>query len=242
MRPSRLVVEHQSRLPGVFSAWLEGTLLECVKQRGMASLALPGGSVAEALWPSVARIGVDWSRVHIFWGDERAVPPDSAESNYALAKRLLLDPAAIPAANVHRMQAEKEPIRPAVQEYSSLLLRELGDPPEIDVLILGLGPDGHVCSLFPGHAALADPGWVTLVSDAPKPPARRITLTLRTLACARHVALVALGTSKAAIVRQVLEEEAGSLPATRVLASARHSMVFLDLEATSSLISPIPDE
>jgi len=242
MRPSCLVVEHQNRLVQVFCDWLVETLRDSIEQRGMASVALPGGSVAEALWPSLAKISVDWSKVHVFWGDERSVPPDSAESNYALAKRLLLAPAEIPDAMVHRMPAEREPMSNAVQEYSAVLVRELGDPPAIDVVILGLGPDGHVCSLFPNHAALTDPGWVTSVSDAPKPPPRRITLTLGTLACARHVALVALGSTKSAIVRRVLEDDpTHTLPATRALADAAHSLVFLDLEAASSLVNPRQD-
>jgi len=234
MRPSRLIVEHQTEFARVFAEWLSGVLGQAIAERGQAALALPGGSAAAALLPELARAALDWDRLHLFWGDERAVPPDDPESNFGLARRLLIDPVGLEPAQVHRMEAETE-LSLAAERYSETLVRVLGSPPRLDVALLGLGPDGHVCSLFPGHRVLDAPGWVAALEDSPKPPPARLTLTLESLRQARSVALTALGDGKAAIVRRVLEDPAGSLPAARVLASAHESVVFLDAHAASLL-------
>jgi len=233
MRPSSVIVEHQSKLPRVFCTWLSGRLGEALSASGRASLALTGGSVAQAFLPALVELGLPWDRLALFWGDERAVPPDSADSNYALAKRLLLDPAGVPASRVHRMLGEHASLQSAAEQYGERLVSELGPKPRLDVALLGIGPDGHVCSLFPGHAALRDARWVSWLSDAPKPPPARLTLTLQTLALARSVALAALGLEKAAIVCEVLEARDGALPAASVLERAEHSVLFLDDEAAS---------
>lgn len=235
MRPSRLIVEHQTELPRVFAEWLRAVLSQAIAARGMAALALPGGSAAVALLPGLAREPVEWEKVHLFWGDERAVPPDDPESNYGLARRLLIDSIALPPTNVHRMQADSEPLIQAAQRYGEVLVRVLGSPPRLDVALLGLGPDGHVCSLFPGHRLLDHPGWVAALDDSPKPPVARVTLTLASLKHAHVVALAALGRAKAEIVRDVVEDPACSLPAARVLEDATESVVFLDRHAASLL-------
>lgn len=235
MRLSRLIVEHQSHLAHVFAEWLTGVLARAIDERGQAALALPGGSGAVALLPELTRTALDWRKVHLFWGDERAVPPDDPESNYGLARRLLIDALDLPPTHVHRMQADSRPLQQAADHYSEALVRVLGSPPRLDVALLGLGPDGHVCSLFPGHRALAHGGWVTALDDSPKAPAERLTLTLATLRQARLVALAAFSSAKAKIVRDVLEDPACSLPAARVLRDATSSAVFLDREAASLL-------
>ena len=234
MRPSRLIVEHQTELARVFAEWLRGKLDQAIAERGQAALALPGGSAAATLLPELARTPLDWARLHLFWGDERAVPPDDPESNFGLARRLLIDPVGLRPAQVHRMEAESE-LWQAAERYSETLVRVLGSPPQLDVVLLGLGPDGHVCSLFPGHPVLEAPGWVAALDDSPKPPPTRLTLTLASLREARSVALTALGDGKARIVREVLEDPAASLPAARVLEAAHESLVFLDAGAASLL-------
>ena len=213
MRPSCLIVEHQTELARVFAEWLSGVLARAIDARGQAALALPGGSAAVALLPELARTELDWGKLHLFWGDERAVPPDDPESNYGLARRLFIDQVGLPLANVHRMEAETEPLNDAAERYSHALVRELGSPPRLDVALLGLGPDGHVCSLFPGHRLLDHTGWVAAIDDSPKPPPKRVTLTLESLRHARVVALAALGAAKAESVRDVLEDPGSSLPA-----------------------------
>jgi 6-phosphogluconolactonase len=235
MRPSRLIVEHETGLPRLFAAWLRGVLVQAIGERGQASLALPGGSAAAALLPELARQPLDWGKLQLFWGDERAVPPDDPESNFGLTRRLLIDPVAFPPQNVHRMEADSVPLAGATTRYADTLVRVLGSPPRLDVALCGLGPDGHVCSLFPGHPLLEHKGWVACLDDSPKPPRERVTLTLETLRHARVVALVALGSAKASIVRDVLQDPKGALPAARALSEASESVVFLDPGAASLL-------
>lgn len=236
MRPSRLIVEDQTEFARVFAEWLKGKLDQAIAVRGQAALALPGGSAAATLLPELARAPLDWARVHLFWGDERAVPPDDPESNFALARRLLIDPIGFEPSQVHRMEAETG-LSQAAERYSETLVRVLGSPPRLDVALLGLGPDGHVCSLFPGHPVLEAPGWVSALDDSPKPPPARLTLTLATLRQARTLALSALGAGKAPIVRDVLADPGGALPAARALEAAHESVVFLDTDAASLLES-----
>jgi len=235
MRPSRLIVEHETQLPRLFAEWLRGGLVQAIGERGRAGLALPGGSAAVALLPELARQPLEWGKVQLFWGDERAVPPDDPESNFALAKRLLIDPLALRPDNVHRIEANTVPLGGAAARYADTLVRVLGSPPRLDVVLCGLGPDGHVCSLFPGHRLLEHDGWVAYLDDSPKPPRERVTLTLETLRQARVVVIAALGSSKASIVRDVLEDPECSLPAARALQGASESVVFLDHEAASLL-------
>src|SRR6187549_2456025 len=181
MRPSRLIVEHETGLPRLFAEWLRGALVQAIDERGQAALALPGGSAAAAFLPELTRQPLEWDKVQLFWGDERAVPPDDPESNFGLARRLLIDPLALPPGNVRRMQADTFPLGEAAARYAETLVRLLGSPPRLDVVLLGLGPDGHVCSLFPGHPLLDHTGWAACLDDSPKPPAKRVTLTLETL-------------------------------------------------------------
>src|SRR5207249_5507787 len=143
------------------------------------SCALPGGSVAETFFPVLARAPVEWDQVEFFWGDERAVAPDDADSNYGLAKRLLLDSVRADELRVHRIAGEGDDLEVAARAYEQEMVRVLGDPPRIDLIVLGLGPEGHVCSLFPGHPLLRERvRRVAAITDSPKPPPRRITFTM----------------------------------------------------------------
>lgn len=197
------------------------------------SIALPGGSVATSCFPMLAKAPLDWPRVHLLWGDERAVPPDHADSNYGVAKRLLVDACSIPAANVHRMPADAIDLEDASRTYEAVV-REVG----IDVALLGVGPDGHVCSLFPGHALLDEhERWVRAIEDSPKPPPARLTLTLPALANAREVVIMATGAGKASIVREALEDAASLLPLALAIRCARKATVILD-EAAGSALRP----
>ncbi len=202
-----------------------------IDARGRFSIALPGGSVATEGFPRLAASRVDWQRVDFFWGDERAVPPSHADSNYAVARTLLLGPVRASAARVYRMPADREDLAAAARAYEGDVRRT-----GIDVALLGVGPDGHVCSLFPGHALLNEASrWVMPIDDAPKPPPRRLTLTLPALAAAREVVVVALGAAKAAVVKQAIEDEASQLPLALVLRRAAHAVVILDEAAAGGL-------
>lgn len=219
---------------------LAGRLLS-EAERGLATgrrfaLALPGGSVATRFFPRLARLPLDWSRVDFFWGDERAVAPDDPASNYGVARALWLNAAGVPEACIHRMPADEPDLARAAKAYAEDLARLRGTPPRLHVVLLGVGPDGHVCSLFPRHPLLEETTrFVASVEDAPKPPPRRLTLTLPVLAAAELVVVAALGPEKAAVVRRAADGSDQVLPLARVLRGARRSLLLLDPAAASQL-------
>ena len=195
------------------------------------SLVLPGGSVAQAFLPVVAEAAIDWALVDVFWGDERAVPPDHPESNYRLADELLLERVGIDRARVHRMPADGADLDAGARAYEAELVRVLGDPPRFDVVLLGVGPDGHVCSLFPGHPALRETSRrVVAVTDSPKPPPGRLTLTLAALDGA-EIYVAAFGPSKAVVVREALTTPASPLPVALAARAGKRAVFMLDTDA-----------
>ena len=166
-----------------------------IEERSSFTIALTGGGMARDLYPLLAgdaRNLVDWSRTHVWWGDERAVPADHPESNHKLAWDLLLSRVTIARDNVHRMPADDPDPERAAREYEAIL------PARFDLVLLGLGPDGHICSLFPGHAAVRErERRVVAVEGSPKPPPRRMTLTPAALESARRLLVVTYGEAKA---------------------------------------------
>ncbi len=192
-------------------------------------MAIPGGSVATTFFPALSKIGVDWSRTDFFWTDERAVAPEDAESNYALALKLWLTPARVPPSRIHRLRGEERDLEAAARTAAEELVEVAGDPPQLDLALVGVGEDGHVASIFPGHEI--PQGLVAPVYDAPKPPSRRLTLTLSVLANAGRVIIAALGPSKAAVVRDALELNDRATPLAALLGRSPAPLVLLDREA-----------
>jgi 6-phosphogluconolactonase len=195
-------------------------------------IVLTGGSIAPAFFPRLARLELDWARVRFLWGDERAVPADHEESNFRVARELWLEPAQVPASSVRRMPADAPDLALAAAAYAAKLAAVAGEPPRVDLALLGVGDDGHVASLFPGHPLLAErKATVAAVLDSPKPPPRRLTLTLPTLAGARLVVVAALSAGKAAAMAAALGDPSSELPVAMVLRGARRSLVLLDPSA-----------
>lgn len=231
-----VVVDKLPVLADTLAARFESEGRRAVGARGRFAVALPGGSVATAFFPRLARAALDWSRTEFFWGDERAVPPSDVESNYALARSLWLEPAGVPATRIHRLRADTGDLHQAAAAASDEMVRLLGTPPRLDIALLGTGEDGHVCSLFPGHALLREERlWVAAIADAPKPPPRRLTLTLPALGAAELTVVAALGEAKAHAVREALESAASSSPLALVTRRARATLFLLDLAAASLL-------
>ena len=207
---------------------------EAVATRGACHVALAGGSTPEGLYRRLAQPGyaerVPWEQVHIWFGDERGVPPDHADSNYRMARQALLDHVPLPPAQVHRMAGEDDPAT-AAAAYAEQLRSELPAAdgiPVLDLVLLGLGPDGHIASLFPDTAALtatepAVANWV------PKLETWRLTLTYPVLNAARRVWLLAAGSGKAAVVAQALDAPhgEGELPVQRLNGGGEYRW-FLD--------------
>jgi 6-phosphogluconolactonase len=220
---------------------VESSVPQAIASRGLFSLALPGGSVATSCFPTLASLPLPWKDVHFFWADERALPPSDPESNYGLAERLWLIPARVPNSSVHRMQADAPDVADAADAYASELTRVVGVDAVLDFVLLGMGPDGHVASLFPDHPLLAErERLVAPVLDSPKPPPRRLTLTLPVLAKSRRVIVVAFGASKADALGEALSDEGSSLPVAQLLRQATSSLVLAD-EAAGAGISSLRD-
>ena len=186
--------------------------------------------------PALEAVPLDWERSHVFWVDERAVPPGSRDSNFGLAWKLWLEPAkAIPAA-VHRMPADEPDLQAAAIAYGNEIVRVLGPAPQLDVVLLGVGPDGHVASLFPGHPALSEARELVLpIVDSPRPPPHRLTLTLPMLTGARRLIVMALGESKAAVMQEAIERTDPSLPVSLALGRSQRALVLLDEDAGARL-------
>ena len=194
--------------------------LESVRaERGVAHLALSGGGTPTRAYELLAGEPVDWSGVQVWFADERCVPPDDPESNYRLAAETLLGPAAINSERVHRMEGELSP-EEAAGRYALALgdgvsVRE-GELPALDLIVLGIGPDGHVASLFPGAATLKAPQQELCLGvwDSPKPPPERVTLSLAVLRAAERCMLLATGAGKADAVSAMLAEPSPHVPAS----------------------------
>jgi len=179
-----------------------------IAARGRADVALAGGSTPRAMNALLAapprRAAVDWERVRFFFGDERTVPPGDPESNYAMNRETLFDPLGIPAGRVFRMRGEADP-PVAAAEYARLLATELGPRPRFDVLFLGMGPDGHTASLFPGTLQSVDDAQLVVANRVEKFSTWRITLTPHVINDARHVVITCGGAGKADALHAVLD-------------------------------------
>ncbi len=217
-----------------------------VAARGRFALALSGGETPRGLYRLLVtepwRGRVDWERAELFWGDERAVPPDDPGSNYRLAEAELIRPLGIPAGRVHRIPAERGAAA-AAEEYERELGRVLGPgagaggPPPLDLLLLGMGPDGHVASLFPGSAALAERRRWVVPAAGPPPWPERVTLTAPVLAAARRALVLVAGAPKAEALAAVLRgpRDPRRLPAQLLLDGGERVLWLVDQSAAARL-------
>jgi 6-phosphogluconolactonase len=215
-------------------------LREALVQRDFAHVALAGGSTpraANALLAAPPRHGtVDWTRVVFWFGDERCVPPDDKDSNYRMNRETLLDPLGIDPAHVHRMRGEDDP-GAAAADYDAVLRRELGEEPRLDLVLLGMGPEGHTASLFPGTIGAIDKDKHCIAHYVPKLGKWRITLTPRAINNARNVAITAGGAEKADALYAVLKgpRDSDALPAQLVHPHDGELRWFVDAAAASKL-------
>lgn len=186
---------------------------EAVAARGRFTVALSGGSTPKRLYHLLAaepfRAQVDWSRIEIFWGDERCVPPDHADSNYRMAHEAMLRDLPIATELVHRMEAERGDRDAAARDYQAVLARDLGvsengPPPALDLILLGMGPDGHTASLFPHTAALDETTHWVVANHVPQLHTDRLTMTRPILNRGREVLFLVAGADKAERLVEVL--------------------------------------
>jgi len=224
--PLETLVDKADSLAESLAGRFEDEARHAVAARGRFTVALPGGSVASSFFPRLARVRLDWSKVDFFWGDERAVPPDHPDSNYAVARSLWLTPAGVPDASVHRMKAEEPDLAKAAADYERELVQIAGSPPRLDLVLLGVGPDGHTASLFPGSPVLAERTQWARAVEAPttvQPAVPRVTLTLPCLNGARNVLFLIAGNDKRPVVVEILEggEASQRYPAAMIRAAGR---------------------
>lgn len=218
---------------------------QAVTQRGRFTIALSGGSTPKALFTLLAtnaRATFPWDRTFFFWSDERHVPPTDSESNYRMADEAMLSKIPVAASNVFRVPAENPDAAAAAQAYEQTLQKffevKAGEFPRFDLILLGLGPDGHTASLFPESAGLQEKSHLVIANWVEKFKTSRITFTLPVLNAARSVAFLVSGTDKAPALHSVLEDESAPgdrYPAKLVRPSNGKLTWFLDVAAASEL-------
>jgi len=236
------VLQSPNDLVRVAAAKIARCLREATASRGIASVTLSGGStprsVYELLGSEEYEGSIDWARIHLFWGDERCVPPYMPDSNFRMVNEALIKRINIPAKNVHRIPAERPPGE-AAQAYEAEVARlfnlKSGEFPEFDVLLLGLGEDGHIASLFPGSSALQETSRLFVDVYVERLMAYRITMTLPVINHGTSIIFLVSGKSKAAILREVFKEDVAIYPAQLIKPVKGKVIWFVDRDAASQL-------
>jgi 6-phosphogluconolactonase len=217
-----------------------------IHERGRFVVALAGGSTPRRMYQLLAeapyRDRVEWPRVEFVWGDERSVPPDHEESNYRMAWEALLSRVPVEEGRLHRLRGEAADGEQTARQYQQEIAGVFGvppdgDPPELDLILLGMGTDGHTASLFPHTAALGEPTRWVVSNDVPQLKTRRLTLTEVILNCARRVVFLVAGADKAGILAEVLEGpfKPNQLPSQRIHPASGPPLWIVDRAAAAQL-------
>jgi 6-phosphogluconolactonase len=219
----------------------------CAERLGDAAragghIALTGGSTPKLAYERLAAMDVDWPGVSLWWGDERCVPPDDERSNYGMAKAALLDRIKGEGPTVHRIEGEREEPRAAADAYEDELRDTFGDGlPRLDLILLGLGPDAHVASLFPGQLSLEETERLVVAVEEPglDPWVARVSMTLPALNAGRQVLFLVTGASKAEAVRRAFVDPPGrDAPGSLITPHSGSLTVILDEAAAAQLTAP----
>lgn len=247
-QPEIRIADDLSALARAAAAEFVELAREAVGRNGVFTVALSGGSTPRELYATLAdpkrpyREQTDWGRIQFYWGDERHVPPGHADSNFRMAYEAMLSKLRIPADHVHRMLTENPNADAAARAYEQELQTQFalenGRRPRFDLVLLGLGPEGHTASLFPGSDALCETKRLVAAPWVEKHHTFRVTLTPSVINNASHVMFLVSGEQKADIVRQVLlgPQQPNHLPAQLIRPESGPAMWFLD-RAASQLLS-----
>ncbi|CAG8525749.1 13350_t:CDS:2 [Ambispora leptoticha] len=218
--------------------------VDAIQTRGRFTVGLSGGSLPKILAADlVKRVdAVEWEKLTVFFCDERLVPLDHEDSNYRLCREELFSKVPIPEEQIHKINPDLlENAEEVAEDYKDQLIHVFAHVnsakfPVFDLLLLGIGPDGHTCSLFPGHQTLEDTiDWVIPEENSPKPPPRRITFTLPTLNHAHNVCFVATGEGKQDILKRIIDENDQKIPSALVQPVHGNLFWFLDDKASAKL-------
>ena len=224
-----------------FTDWLKSVLNE---NNGTISIALSGGNTPKALfdfWVAQHKNDIDWNKIKFFWGDERCVPPNDEQSNYKMTKEHLFDFLPIPEKNIFRIKGEDDSELEA-KRYSEILQNELdsvGGVPSFDIVMLGMGDDGHTASIFPNRIDLWESPEICLVASHPQSGQKRVSLSGKTINAAQNVAFLVTGKNKAEKVKAIIENRTEAekvYPAAKVAPISGNLLWFLDEEAANLLM------
>lgn len=260
------VFPNPQELGQVVAAHITQLAVEAIAAQGHFIVALSGGSLPKIIGPALAaepfRSQIDWSAWHVCWADERCVPQTHPDSNYVIAKEYLFDRVPIPPGQIYNPDTSLNPTQTAAAYQSTLaylfnlqakrLITNYQLPittrsvhsstpppsnlPRFDLILLGMGEDGHTASLFPGHPLLNETErWVAPIFDSPKPPPERITLTLPVINQARHVVFITAGAGKADALAEIFGVAESRLPAKLVQPAAGELHWFVDEAAAARL-------
>jgi 6-phosphogluconolactonase len=243
MNAPRRIVTDAAALP---AAAAEEFTKAAEASTGPFRVALSGGSTPKALYALLAdekapyRARLPWDRLHFFWGDERCVPPDHADSNYRMALEALLSKVPVPPAHVHRIEGELPNAETAADKYEDTLVREFDALPRFDWIFLGMGADGHTASLFPGTLAVTEKKKLVTSVWVPEKKTFRVTLTLPVLNAAKTVAFLVAGPDKADSVRLVWGGEASPARPASLVRPVRGELLWLLDRAAAAGLGPTP--
>ena len=248
-RPVEIIVKVSPTAADVTRAAAElfsSAVNEAVKLRGVARVAISGGSTPKTTFGLLAAEYADkvpWDKLQLFWVDERCVPPDNSESNYGMTKAQLLSKVALPSENVHRMEGELEPEEAAARyesEIRNTFKLEGAETPTFDLILLGLGPDGHTASLFPHTEGLNEMARICIANHVPQKDTWRMTLTWPVITQGRRVAFLMEGGEKAEIIKTVFTGayDPEEYPAQLIRPASGKLLLLLDQPAAANLPKP----
>src|SRR5215831_7507557 len=214
-----------------------------VSPKSLFTVALSGGSTPRTLYSLLAsdayRDRLPWDKIHFFWGDERHVPPDNPDSNYRMAREAMLSRVPVPAATIHRIKTEQADAVAVAAQYEAELRSIFHTPdgqfPRFDLILLGMGPDGHTASLFPGTAALGERQRLVVANRVEKLDTYRITLTLPVLNNAACVMFLVTGEDKAQVLKEVLEGEPDRYP-SQLVKPVNGRLIWVVEQSAASLL------
>lgn len=225
-----------------FADVMADMIIESAKKKKLFTVALSGGSTPELLFTLLGEKyarSVPWQYVHLFWGDERCVPPEDSESNYGMTMRVLLSRLEMPSINIHRIRGEADPVTEAGRYSDELSLYTIkrDSIPLFDLVLLGLGEDGHTASIFPGQMELLESDKTCAVAFHPVTKQKRITITGRVINNAEQVTFLVTGKKKEEIVEKIVNQKpsAQSFPASYIVPVYGRLSWFLDSEAGNML-------
>ncbi|MDX6711265.1 MAG: 6-phosphogluconolactonase [Blastocatellia bacterium] len=241
------VLEDQTALAREAAVEFTDLALKAVAERGVFAVALSGGSTPKVMYSLLAddvefSSRLSWDRMHFFWGDERYVPSDNPESNFRMVHEALLSKVPVPVENVHRVKTELGAAADVAEDYQRVLEAYFGKKengiPRFDLVLLGMGPDGHTASLFPGTTALAETERLVVANWVEKFQTYRITITLPVINNAAHVMFIVGGPDKAEMLRKVIgnQSESTAFPSQLVQPHDGELIWLVDRDAAKLLI------